>query len=160
MSGTTTYNPASKHFINDPNALVVSALHAQTLTNPSLALDRENKIVYLRPNGHAPQPSIISGGGAGHEPSFSAFVGHGLLSGAVSGTIFASPSAEQVRRCILGRVDSSKGVLVVVMNYTGDVLNFGMAVEKAKTTGKRVEMVVVGDDAGVSRSRGGKVGRR
>lgn len=104
--------------------------------------------------------SVISGGGAGHEPSFSAFVGHGLLSGAVSGTIFASPSAEQVRRCILKRVDSRQGVLVVVMNYTGDVLNFGMAVEKAKASGKKVEMVVMGDDAGVERSKGGKVGRR
>lgn len=82
------------------------------------------------------------------------------MSGAVSGTIFASPSAEQIRRCILNRVDSKKGVLVVVMNYTGDVLNFGMAVEKAKATGLDVEMVVVGDDAGVPRSKGGKVGRR
>lgn len=83
-----------------------------------------------------------------------------MLSGAVSGTIFASPSAEQVRRCILKRVDSRQGVLVVVMNYTGDVLNFGMAVEKAKASGKKVEMVVMGDDAGVERSKGGKVGRR
>lgn len=57
-------------------------------------------------------------------------------------------------------MDSSKGVLVVVMNYTGDVLNFGMAVEKAKASGRKVEMVVVGDDAGVERARGGKVGRR
>ena len=60
----------------------------------------------------------MSGGGSGHEPSFSSFVGKGLLSGAVAGTIFASPSAEQVRRCILHRVSREKGVLVVVMNYT------------------------------------------
>lgn len=78
----------------------------------------------------------------------------------MAGTIFASPSAEQIRRCILQRVDSSKGVLVIVMNYTGDVLNFGMAVEKAKASGLDVDMVVVGDDAGVGRSQGGKVGRR
>ena len=130
-----------------------------TLANPSVALDPENKIIYLRP-GHASQVSVVSGGGSGHEPSFASFVGHGLLSGAVAGTIFASPSAEQVRRCILERIDSSKGVLVVVMNYTGDVLNFGMAVEKAKASGLDVEMVVVGDDAGVGRAKGGKVGRR
>lgn len=83
-----------------------------------------------------------------------------MLSGAVAGTIFASPSAEQIRRCILERVETSKGVLVVVMNYTGDVLNFGMGVEKARAAGMEVEMIVMGDDAGVGRAKGGKVGRR
>lgn len=130
-----------------------------TQTNPSLALDSENKIIY-RHHDSKPQVSIVSGGGSGHEPSFAAFVGDGLLSGAVAGTIFASPSAEQIRRCILQRVDASKGVLVIVMNYTGDVLNFGMAVEKARAGGIDVDMVVVADDAGVGRSQGGKVGRR
>ncbi|KAI5235697.1 dihydroxyacetone kinase [Aureobasidium subglaciale] len=75
-------------------------------------------------------------------------------------TIFASPSAEQIRRCLLGRVDSTKGILVIVMNYTGDVLNFGMGVEKARASGLDIETLVVGDDAGVPRSKGGKVGRR
>jgi dihydroxyacetone kinase len=101
-------NPPAKHFINDPTHLV----------HPTTALDAENKVVYLRPDAAKPQVSLVSGGGAGHEPSFAAFVGPGLLSGAVAGTIFASPSAEQVRRCILQRVEKSKGVLVVVMNYT------------------------------------------
>lgn len=100
---------------------------------------------------------MVSGGGSGHEPSFAAFVGPGLLSGAVAGTIFASPNADQVRRGILECVESSKGVLVVVMNYTGDVLNFGMAVEKAKAAGLDVEMVIMGDDAGVPKSQAGKV---
>ena len=104
--------------------------------------------------------SLISGGGSGHEPSFSSFVGRGLLTAAVAGTIFASPSAEQVRNAILHRVESAKGVLVVVMNYTGDILNFGMGVEKARAQGMQVEMVVVADDAGVGREKGGKVGRR
>ncbi|PQE25099.1 dihydroxyacetone kinase protein [Rutstroemia sp. NJR-2017a BVV2] len=135
------------------------ALHALTLTNPSIALDAENKIVYRRP-GHASQVSIISGGGSGHEPSFGAFVGDGLLAASVAGTIFASPSAEQIRRAVMSRVDTSKGILVTVMNYTGDVLNFGMAVEKAKAAGIKVEMLVVGDDVGVGREKAGKVGRR
>ncbi|KAF7194438.1 Dihydroxyacetone kinase 1 [Pseudocercospora fuligena] len=151
---------ASKHFINDPTHLVASALHSITLTNPNTAFDEENKVIYLRPDAAEPQVSVISGGGSGHEPSFAAFVGPGILSGAVAGTIFASPSAEQVRRCISQRVETSKGVLVVVMNYTGDVLNFGMAVEKAKAAGIECEMVVMGDDAGVGRAKGGKVGRR
>lgn len=150
---------SAKHFINDPTHLVNSALHALTLTNPSIALDAENKVVYRRP-GHKSQVSIISGGGSGHEPSFGAFVGDGLLSAAVAGTIFASPSAEQIRRAIMSRVDTEKGILVTVMNYTGDVLNFGMGVEKAKAAGLKVEMLVVGDDVGVGRKAAGKVGRR
>ncbi|KAI1466376.1 dihydroxyacetone kinase [Daldinia caldariorum] len=151
---------SARHFINDPILLVNSALESLTLTNPSVALDAENKIVYKRPSHEPSQVSIISGGGSGHEPSFGAFVGSGLLSAAVAGTIFASPSAEQIRRAITSRVDTNKGVLVTVMNYTGDVLNFGMAVEKAKADGLNVEMVIVGDDVGVGRERGGKVGRR
>ncbi|TGO21721.1 hypothetical protein BPAE_0204g00170 [Botrytis paeoniae] len=150
---------AAKHFINDPTLLVNSALHALTLTNPSVALDEENKIIYRRP-GHESQVSIISGGGSGHEPSFGAFVGEGLLAASVAGTIFASPSAEQIRRCVMSRVDTERGILVTVMNYTGDVLNFGMAVEKAKAAGLKVEMLVVGDDVGVGREKAGKVGRR
>ena len=152
---------SSKHFINDPTKLVGDALRSLTLTNPNVALDEDNKIVYRRPSAKAPaQVSILSGGGSGHEPSFAGMVGPGVLSAAVAGTIFASPSAEQVRVGITSRVDADKGVLVVVMNYTGDVLSFGMAVEKAKAAGKEAQMVVVGDDVGVGRAKGGKVGRR
>ena len=153
---------AAKHFINDPTHLVSTALHAVTLTNPSVVFDGLNKIIYRRPRrpSEDAQVSIVSGGGSGHEPSFSALVGRGLLSAAVAGTIFASPSAEQIRTAVVDRVDGSRGVLVVIMNYTGDVLNFGMAVEKAKASGLQVEMVVVGDDVGVGRRKGGKVGRR
>ncbi|OAK95356.1 dihydroxyacetone kinase [Phaeosphaeriaceae sp. SRC1lsM3a] len=150
---------SSKHFIHDPTHLVHSALLSIPHTNPAVQCDISNKIIYL-PSPPSPQVSLISGGGSGHEPSFASFVGPGLLSGAVAGTIFASPSAEQVRRCILHRVPKDKGVLVVVMNYTGDVLNFGMAVEKARASGIEVDMVVVGDDVGVGRKKGGKVGRR
>lgn len=151
---------SAKHFINDPTHLVNSALHSLTLTNPSIALDSDNKIIYRRPSDANAQVSIISGGGSGHEPSFAGMVGEGMLSAAVAGTIFASPSAEQIRTAITSRVDASKGILVTVMNYTGDVLNFGMAVEKAKAAGLNVEMVVVGDDVGVGREKAGKVGRR
>jgi len=162
---------SSKHFINDPAYLVNSALHAVTITNPAVGLDVVNKIIYRRPthDDARQQVSIISGGGSGHEPSFAAMVGRGLLSAAVAGTIFASPSAEQVRAAIMARVDNNQptdsssspgGVLVTVMNYTGDVLNFGMGVEKARAAGVNVEMVVVGDDVGVGRARSGKVGRR
>lgn len=152
---------SAKHFINDPAKLVSSALHSVTLTNPSLALDAPNKIIYRRPSSDdKSRVSIISGGGSGHEPSFASMVGRGLLTAGVAGTIFASPSAEQVRTAIAGRVDTGAGVLVTVMNYTGDVLNFGVAVEKARAAGLEVEMLVVGDDVGVGRAKAGKVGRR
>lgn len=149
-----------------------TALSSIPLTNPSVAFDADNKVIYRAAatsssgsssNDKDATVSLISGGGSGHEPSFAAFVGRGLLTGAVAGSIFASPSAEQVRNCITQRVGREKGVLVVVMNYTGDVLNFGMAVEKAKATKgfeAGVDMVVVGDDVGVGRQKGGKVGRR
>lgn len=137
-----------------------SALRSITLINPSTALDASNKILYLRPHHALSQVSLISGGGAGHEPSFTAFVGHGLLSAAVSGTIFASPSTEQIHTAIMSRVDREQGVLAIVLNYTGDVMNFGSAVEKARAAGVKVEMVVVGDDVGVGRAKAGKVGRR
>ena len=164
---------SAKHFINDPTHLVNTALQAVTLTNPGVALDAVNKIVYRRPSHHDSQQrvSIISGGGSGHEPSFAAMVGRGLLSAAVAGTVFASPSAEQVRAAIMARVDNNEpvgasskkegsGVLVTVMNYTGDVLNFVVAVEKARVAGVDVEMVIVGDDVGVGMAKAGKVGRR
>jgi dihydroxyacetone kinase len=151
---------STKHFINDPTHLVNTALHSLTLTNPKVALDAENKIIYRRPSNAPLEVSIVSGGGSGHEPSFAAMVGPGMLSAAVAGTIFASPSADQVRTGIMSRVDTDAGVLVVVMNYTGDILNFGMAVEKAIAAGKTVQMVVVGDDVGVGRKKTGKVGRR
>ncbi|KAL7943366.1 Dak1 domain-containing protein [Trichoderma barbatum] len=152
---------SSKHFINDPTKLVNDALFGITLTNPAVALDVDNKTIYRRPNLNGiNQVSLLSGGGSGHEPSFAAFVGDGLLSAAVAGTIFASPNTEQVRKAIMGLVDSTRGVLVIVMNYTGDVLNFGVAVEQAKSAGLNVEMLVVADDVGVGRQKAGKVGRR
>ncbi|KAF2397707.1 putative dihydroxyacetone kinase [Trichodelitschia bisporula] len=154
---------STKHFIPDPTALVNTALRSLTLTHPGLSLDTAVKTVYRTPHPSSPftaQVSLVSGGGSGHEPAFAGYVGSGLLAASVAGTIFASPSAEQIRRCLLARVPKEKGVCVIVMNYTGDVLNFGMAVEKAKASGVEAEMVIVGDDVGVGRERGGKVGRR
>lgn len=151
-----------KHFFDDATLLVHSGLNSLTITNPSLAFDKENKIIYRRPDSFdgGPKVSIISGGGSGHEPGFAGFVGKGLLTASVAGTIFASPSAEQVRRAVLTRVPIEKGVFVVTMNYTGDVLNFGMAAEKAKAGGVSTEFYTIGDDVGVGRAKSGKVGRR
>ena len=153
----------AKHYLDDPTQAVISSLRATTLTNPSLLFDETNKIVYRHPDSltNHRNVSVISGGGSGHEPGWASTVGRGVLSACVAGTIFASPGAQQVRACLLHRLPAeSQGALCVVTNYTGDVLNFGMGVEKARALGKKVEMVTVGDDVGVGRVKGGKVGRR
>ncbi|KAF7593332.1 hypothetical protein BBP40_011621 [Aspergillus hancockii] len=150
-----------KHFFSDPTHLVLTALHSLTLTNPSLAFDPEHKIIFRRPDSlKKKKVAIISGGGSGHEPAFAGFVGQGFLDASVAGTIFASPSAEQIRKATLDCVDNEQGVLIIPMNYTGDVLNFGMATEKARAAGIKTEFFAINDDAGVGKNKGGKVGRR
>ncbi|KAJ5456839.1 hypothetical protein N7530_012113 [Penicillium desertorum] len=152
----------TKHFFSDPDHLVLTALNSLTLTNPSLALDRQNKIIFRRPDAprRANKVSIVTGGGSGHEPAFAGFVGQGLCDASVAGTIFASPSAEQIRRAVIDRVPTDNGVLILPMNYTGDVLNFGMATEKSRVAGVKTEFFAINDDVGVGRQKGGKVGRR
>ena len=89
--------------------------------------------------------ALISGGGSGHEPSHAGFVGPGMLTAAVCGEVFASPSVEAVLAGILA-VTGKQGCLLIVKNYTGDRLNFGLAAERARALGRKVEMVVVDDD--------------
>ena len=149
----------AKHFHNEPIHLVTGALRSLPRLNPSVAVDDKYKIVYIKQT-KLPQVSVISGGGSGHEPSFASFVGHGMLSSTIAGSIFASPSTEQIQQCLLRCVDTTKGIMVIIMNYTGDVMHFGMAVEKARARGIKVDMLVVGDDVGVGRARGGRIGRR
>ena len=103
------------------------------------------------------QVTLIAGGGSGHEPGFAGFVGEGMLTAAVCGHVFASPSSSQILAAI-ERVQSPHGTLVIVLNYTGDCLNFGLAVERAKARGILVDMVIVGDDAAIENKS--RVGRR
>ena len=101
--------------------------------------------------------AVLSGGGSGHEPAHAGYVGRGMLSAAVCGAVFASPSVAAVLAGIRA-VATPAGVLLVVKNYTGDRLNFGLAAERAKAEGIAVELVVVGDD--VALPPGGVAGRR
>jgi len=94
---------------------VDSALQSASVTNPSVAVDAKNKIVYLDV-AHPPQVAIISGSGSGHEPSFIGYVGRGLLSAAVTGSILTSPSSEQVEVAFT-KVDGNMGILAIVMNH-------------------------------------------
>ena len=101
--------------------------------------------VVLRADGDDGGVALISGGGSGHEPAHAGFVGPGMLTAAVCGEVFASPSVDAVLAGILA-VTGEAGCLLIVKNYTGDRLNFGLAAERARAMGKRVEMVVVDDD--------------
>src|SRR5881394_2231503 len=112
--------------------------------------------VVVRKNWDRRKVAVVSGGGAGHEPAHAGFVGAGMLTGAVCGEIFASPSVDAVLACIMA-VTGAPGCLLIVKNYTGDRLNFGLAAEKAKRLGYAVEMVIVSDDIALpdsSRPRG------
>ena len=101
--------------------------------------------VVFRSDWDKSKVALISGGGSGHEPAHAGFVGKGMLTAAVCGEVFASPSVEAVLAGILA-VTGEPGCLLIVKNYTGDRLNFGLAAERARALGRKVEMVVVDDD--------------
>ena len=101
--------------------------------------------VVVRTDWDKSRVALVSGGGSGHEPAHAGFVGEGMLTAAVCGDVFASPSADAVLAGILA-VTGTPGCLLIVKNYTGDRLNFGLAAERARAMGLKVEMVVVDDD--------------
>jgi dihydroxyacetone kinase len=141
-----------KHFINDRNDIVTEALDAAVLLGEGklARLDGYPAIkVLLRTDGDRTQVALVSGGGAGHEPAHVGFVGEGMLTAAVCGEIFASPSVDAVLAGILAATGDA-GCLLIVKNYTGDRLNFGLAAERARALGVDVEMVVVGDDIAIA----------
>jgi len=141
-----------KKLINDPNDVVAEALLGIEAAHPDLQVDHANKVIY---RGGSPKPGkvgIISGGGSGHEPLHGGFVGHGMLDAACAGEVFTSPVPDQMLAATK-LVDGGAGVLHVVKNYTGDVMNFEMAAELAAAeTGARVVSVVTDDDVAVQDS--------
>lgn len=100
---------------------------------------------------------MISGGGSGHEPAHASYIGSGALDVAVAGDIFASPSAAQIL-VGLKAIETNKGILMIVKNYTGDKLNFGLAAQKARAEGQNISVVFVNEDASLNGK--GLVGRR
>ncbi|MER9689589.1 dihydroxyacetone kinase subunit DhaK [Mesorhizobium sp. M0139] len=149
-----------KHFFSRRETIVTEALDGllRTIGSGDLArLDGYPEIkVVLRADWDKAKVAVVSGGGAGHEPSHAGFVGKGMLTAAVSGEIFASPSVEAVLAAIRA-VTGPAGCLLIVKNYTGDRLNFGLAAEKARAEGFRVEMAIVADDIalpGINQPRG------
>ncbi|KAJ7360832.1 dihydroxyacetone kinase [Mycena albidolilacea] len=150
-----------KHLLNDADTLVVDSLAGLCAVNNQLAFDPPNKVVFKSKLDRS-KVALICGGGSGHEPSHAGFVGE--CAAAVCGSVFASPNSSQVRRGI-DLVENDAGcVLPWYRNYTGDILNFGLAAEQyaAEHAEKsdKVKFLVVGDDVAVGKTQGGIVGRR
>lgn len=136
-----------KKLINDPRHLVRELLEGTVDLSPRLALlDGEDVVIRADlPAVSARKVAIISGGGSGHEPAHAGYVGRGMLTAAVAGDVFTSPSTDAVLAAILA-VSGPAGCVLVVKNYTGDRLNFGLAAELARQQGIPVEVVLVADD--------------
>ncbi|MEM1045104.1 MAG: dihydroxyacetone kinase subunit DhaK [Pseudomonadota bacterium] len=137
-----------RQFINSKETLVTEAIDGalRTAGGRLARLDGYPHIkVVVRTDWDKSKVALVSGGGSGHEPSHAGFVGQGMLTAAVCGEVFASPSVDAVLAGILA-VTGKAGCLLIVKNYTGDRLNFGLAAERARAFGLKVAMVVVDDD--------------
>ncbi|KAI3402927.2 DAK2 [Candida oxycetoniae] len=153
--------PLAKHWkYNDKEDIVLTQLEGLVASNPCIKLIPSEKVVFNPYSDTSKKIALISGGGAGHEPLHGGYVGENLLDAAVSGHIFASPSTKQIMAAIRTKSDKNKGTIIVVKNYTGDVLHFGLVAEKAKSEGYNVEVVTVGDDVAVGTKQNKMVGRR
>lgn len=136
------------HFMNQRENIVTEAIDGLLMASGGklLRLDGYPHIrVVLRADWDKSRVAIVSGGGSGHEPAHAGFVGPGMLTAAVCGDVFASPSVDAVLAGILA-VTGPAGCLLVVKNYTGDRLNFGLAAERARAYGLKVNIVIVDDD--------------
>lgn len=138
-----------KKLINGVDDVLAESLVGFAAAHPELRVDHANRVIYRsepKPHGTV---GILSGGGSGHEPLHGGFVGFGMLDAAVVGELFTSPTPDQIVAATAA-VDTGAGVLQIVKNYTGDVMNFEMAAELG--AGARVETVLVDDDVAVENS--------
>lgn len=140
-----------KKLINDPNCVVSEMLSGMAASDPSLSYLGEGIEVICRAEKKCGKVGLVSGGGSGHEPAHAGYVGYGMLDAAVAGNVFASPSPDRILEGIKA-ADSGEGVLLIVKNYSGDIMNFQMAAELAEFEEIRVESVVVKDDVAVADS--------
>ncbi|WP_158891673.1 dihydroxyacetone kinase family protein [Pseudomonas sp. BAV 4579] len=137
-----------KKLINSPTAVVRELLEGLVSLDPGLALLAAEQVILRQPLAATGDRlvAVISGGGSGHEPAHAGYVGEGMLTAAVAGDVFTSPSVDAVLAAIRAAAGPA-GALLVVKNYTGDRLNFGLAAELARSEGIPVETVLVADDA-------------
>ncbi|MBM6837141.1 dihydroxyacetone kinase subunit DhaK [Clostridium saudiense] len=147
-----------KKVINNPEYVVEEMLEGMIYAYPQYVKKLDNANILVRKDSKTDKVALVSGGGSGHEPSHGGFVGYGMLDGAVAGAVFTSPTPDQVYEAIKA-VANDAGVLLVVKNYTGDVMNFDMAKEMAEMDGIKVDSVIVNDDVAVENSTW-TIGRR
>lgn len=140
-----------KKLVNDPADVVADALRGMGAAHPGLRVDHVNRVVYRGDAPVAGKVGLVSGGGSGHEPMHVGFVGPGMLDAACAGEVFTSPVPDQILAATTG-VEGGAGVLHIVTNYTGDVMNFEMAAELAAAEGFTVASVLVDDDVAVQDS--------
>ncbi|WP_028937774.1 dihydroxyacetone kinase subunit DhaK [Pseudonocardia spinosispora] len=141
-----------KKLINDPADVVADALRGMAAAHPELAVDHQNKIVHRADAPVRGKVGLLSGGGSGHEPLHGGFVGAGMLDAACAGEVFTSPVPDQIVEATK-KVDGGAGVLHIVKNYTGDVMNFELAAELAAAeTDVEVAVVITNDDVAVQDS--------
>ncbi len=140
-----------KKLINKPDDVLADALVGLAAAEPLLNVDKKNRIVYRATPKEQGKVALISGGGSGHEPMHGGLVGLGMLDAACAGAVFTSPTPDQMEEATKV-VDRGAGVLHIVKNYTGDVMNFEMAAELADAAGIQVESVVTHDDVAVEDS--------
>ena len=140
-----------KKFINKPENVENEMLDGIAKMHPEYVKRLDGLDVIVRSEKKKDKVALVSGGGSGHEPAHAGYVGYGMLDGAVAGPVFTSPTPDQIYEAVKA-VDDGKGTLLVIKNYTGDIMNFDMAAEMASMEGIEVEQVVVNDDVAVKDS--------
>lgn len=140
-----------KKLINAPEDVLAESLRGLALAHPELDVDMTNRVILRRDRKAEGKVALLSGGGSGHEPLHGGFVGTGMLDAACAGEVFTSPTPDQMQAATKA-IDRGAGVLHIVKNYTGDVMNFEMGAELAAMDGIEVRSVVVDDDVAVQDS--------
>lgn len=147
-----------KKIINNPDNVVDEMLDGMVAAHPNFIKRLAGTDVIVRATKKENKVALVSGGGSGHEPTHAGYVGAGMLDAAVSGAVFTSPTPDQIYEAIKA-TDTGKGVLLIVKNYSGDVMNFDMAAEMAADDDIKVAQVITKDDVAVENSTW-TIGRR
>ena len=140
-----------KKLINNPSDIVNQMIYGLIASSPTLLARVADSQIVIRKNLAINKVAIISGGGSGHEPAHAGFVGQGMLTAAVCGQVFTSPTPDQIFNAIKA-ADSGQGVFLVIKNYSGDIMNFEMAKDMAEMEGIKVDSCIVDDDIAVENS--------
>ncbi|HHK5566148.1 TPA: dihydroxyacetone kinase subunit DhaK [Bacillus thuringiensis] len=141
-----------KKFINSPEEVVRDMIDGMLFAHSDKLQNMPETNIIIRANSpFEGKVAIVSGGGSGHEPAHMGFVGEGMLDAAVIGKIFTSPTPDQILKAIQ-KVDTGSGVLLIVKNYSGDIMNFEMAAEMAEAQGIPIATVIVNDDIAIDNS--------